>query len=63
MSSDCPENKSVNLRRARIIEAKEKTVNAEVKEKTPETGESLMLKRVLIKAEKKTHKPAQKEFI
>jgi hypothetical protein len=59
MSWDCPENKSTNQRGAHIVEAKEETMNAEVKEETLEMGESLMLKRVLIKVEKETHEPTQ----
>jgi hypothetical protein len=52
MSWDCPENKSTNPRGAHIAEAQENTTEPTVKEETPEIGEALMLKRVLIKEEK-----------
>jgi hypothetical protein len=57
MSWDCPENKSANQRGAHIAEAKEETMNTEVKKETSNMGESLMLKRVLIKEEKENHEP------
>ena len=61
MSWDCLENKSTNTRGAHIAEAQENTIEPTVKEETPEIGEALMLKRVLIKEEKEIHEPTQRK--
>jgi hypothetical protein len=63
MSWDYPENKSVGQRSAHVAEAKEENVNAVTKEEVPEVGESLLLKRVLIKSEKEAKEPAQRKSL
>lgn len=52
MSWNCPENKITNKRGAYIANAKEESLSTKEKEETPERGESLMLERVLVQAEK-----------
>jgi hypothetical protein len=63
MSWDCPENKETNQRNAHVAETKEEDVNVVEKEETPEVGESLLLKRVLVKAEKEVHEPTQRKSL
>jgi hypothetical protein len=63
VSWDCLEYKSTNQRGDHIAEAKEETMNGKLKEETLEMGESLMLKRVLIKAEKETHEPTHRKSL
>jgi hypothetical protein len=52
MSWDYPENKSPGQRSAHVAEAKEDNVNAITKEEVPKVGESLLMKRVMIKSKK-----------
>jgi hypothetical protein len=63
MSWDCPKNKSTNQRNVNIAEAKEENHQGVGKEEPPEAGESLLLKRVLIKAEKKVSEPTQRKSL
>jgi hypothetical protein len=59
MSWDCPENKSTNQRSKNVAEVREETINAVEKEETPEVGEYLMMKRILVKSEKETSETTQ----
>jgi hypothetical protein len=63
MSWDCPENKSANQRNANVAEAWEEITNTVEKEETLEVGESLMLKRILVKLEKETSEPTQRKSL
>jgi hypothetical protein len=63
MSWDCPENKSIGQRSAHVAEAKEENVNVVTKEEVPEVGESLLMKRVLIKSEKEAKEPTQRKSL
>jgi hypothetical protein len=63
MSWDYPENKATNQRNAHVVETKEEDVNAVAKEETLEAWESLLLKRVLVKAEKEVHELAQSKSL
>jgi hypothetical protein len=49
MSWDYPENKSTTQRNENVAEAKEENVNTNTKEEVPEVGESLLMKRMLLK--------------
>lgn len=49
MSWNCPENKSVKQRGAHGVEANDDATKTNIKEETHNLGESLMLKRALIK--------------
>jgi hypothetical protein len=62
MSWDCPGNKSAK-QISNVAEAKEETINALEKEETHEIGESLMLKRILVKSEKETSDLAQRKIL
>jgi hypothetical protein len=63
MSWDCPKNKSTNQRNVNVAEAKEEPNNAVGKEEPLEVGESLMLKRVLVKEEKEISEPTQRKSL
>jgi hypothetical protein len=63
MSWDYLENKSAGQRSAHVAEAKEENVNAVTKEEVPEVGESLLLKRVMIKSEKEVKELAQRKSL
>jgi hypothetical protein len=63
MSWDCPENNPANQRGAHVAEAKEENVDAVTKEEAPEVGESLLMKRVLVKSEKEAKEPAQRKSL
>jgi hypothetical protein len=63
MSWDFPENKVENQRNTHVAETKEEDVNAIEKEETPKVGGSLLLKRVLVKAEKEVHEPSQRKSL
>lgn len=58
MSWNCLENKSAGPRGVHVVKDKYKATKTKVKEETLELDESLMLKRILIKGEKKP-KPTQ----
>ena len=49
MQWDCPHQKSTNPCNVNIAEAKEEVPQPEAKEEPPKAGESLLLKRVLLK--------------
>jgi predicted RNA-binding protein with RPS1 domain len=49
MSWDYLENKSTTQRNENVAEAKEENVNTNKKEEVPEVGESLLMKRMLLK--------------
>jgi hypothetical protein len=63
MSWDCPENKSVGQRNENVAEAKEENVNTDTKEEVLEVGESLLMKRVLLKSEKEAKEPTQRKSL
>jgi SLT domain-containing protein len=63
MSWHCPENKSTNQRNSNVAEAREETINVVEKEENPELGESLMLKRILVKSEKETSEPTPRKSL
>lgn len=46
-----------------MVEAKEEKPQIADKEESPEVGESLLLKRVLLKAEKETGEPTQRKSL
>ena len=61
ISWECPRNKPAAQRNENIVEAHEES-NEEAKvNNPPEEGESLMLKRVLVKTENKVHEPTQRK--
>jgi hypothetical protein len=49
MSWDCPRNKPVNQRIANVAKAREELDKSLEREEPPEAGDSLMMKRVLVK--------------
>ena len=60
---ECPKNKPTAHRNADIAEAHEES-NEEVEmNNPPEEGESLMMKRVLVKTEKEVHEPSQRKSL
>ena len=61
MSWDCPENKSTNKRSENVAEVREEIINTMEKEENTKAMESLMLKRILVKSEKKTSEPTQRK--
>ena len=63
MSWECLRNKPATKRNGNINKAhKESSEEAEVNN-PPKEGESLMLKKVLVKIEKKVHEPAQRNIM
>ena len=49
MSLNCPRNQSLNHRNVNVVDAQEDLKEEIEMNKPPEEGESLMLKRVLVK--------------
>ena len=62
-SFECPENNSTNSRSAIVVPTVEGETNVQEVENIPETGESLLLKKVLLKSEKEASKPAQRKTL
>eukprot|EP00253_Pinus_taeda_P010651 PITA_10651 len=58
-SWDYPHNKVTNHRNVNVAKPKEEKPQIADKEESPKVGESLLLKRVLLKAEKETREPTQ----
>ena len=58
VSWDCPHNKTTIQRNVNVAEAKEEKPQIADKEESPEVGESLLLKRAFLKAEKEIGEPA-----
>jgi hypothetical protein len=48
-SYECPENASTSRGSANVVQAEEESVESSVHENVPEVGESLMMKRILLK--------------
>ena len=59
VSWDYPHNKPASQRNANVVEEKQETPQIIEKEESLEVGESLLLKRALLKAEKGTEEPAR----
>eukprot|EP00253_Pinus_taeda_P010891 PITA_10891 len=59
----CPHNKATNQWNVNMAEAKEEKYQITNKEESLEVGESLLLKRVLLKLEKETREPAQRKSL
>ena len=53
MSWDCPHNKSASQRGANVAEAEPEPPRLVEKEEPPEEGESLLLRRTLLRSEKR----------
>eukprot|EP00253_Pinus_taeda_P030384 PITA_30384 len=62
-SWDCPHNKTTSQRNVNVAEEKEEKPQITDKEESPEVGESLLLKRALLKAEKETEEPAHMKIL
>eukprot|EP00253_Pinus_taeda_P032205 PITA_32205 len=62
-SWDCPHNKVTNQGNVNVAEAREEKPQIANREESPEVGESLLLKRVLLKAEKEIGEPAQRKSL
>eukprot|EP00253_Pinus_taeda_P032129 PITA_32129 len=62
-SWDCPHNKTTTQRNVNIGETKEEKLQVTRKEEPPEVGETLLLKRVLLKAKKEVNEPAQRKIL
>lgn len=60
---DCPHQRSANQRNVNVAEAKEEIPQPEAKEEPPEDGESLLLKRVLLKGAKEAKEPVQRRTL
>eukprot|EP00253_Pinus_taeda_P008110 PITA_08110 len=60
---DCPHQKSANQHNVNVAEAKEEIPQPEAKEEPPEDGESLLLKRVLLKGAKEAKHPVQRRTL
>eukprot|EP00253_Pinus_taeda_P027745 PITA_27745 len=63
VSWDCPHNRTTSQRNANVAKAKPKTPRIIEKEESPEVGESLLLKRALLKVEKETEEPVQRNSL
>ena len=63
MSWDCPRNKSTGQRNVNVTEAQEESKEETKVNNTPEDGEALMLKRVLVKTEKQVHELVQRKSL
>ena len=63
MSWEFPRNKDATRRNVNIIEAHEESSEEEEVNNPPEEGEFHMMKRVLVKTEKKVHEPAQRKSL
>eukprot|EP00253_Pinus_taeda_P015339 PITA_15339 len=61
VSWDCPHNKPASQRNLNVAEAKPETPQLMEKEEPPEVGESLMLRRTLLKTKKEIEEPAQRK--
>eukprot|EP00253_Pinus_taeda_P033292 PITA_33292 len=61
MSWDCPHNKSASQRGANVAEAKPEPPRLVEKEEPPEEGESLLLRRTLLRSEKEIGELAQRK--
>eukprot|EP00253_Pinus_taeda_P004893 PITA_04893 len=62
-SWDCPHNKAKNQINVNVVEAREAKPQIVDKEESPEVGEPLLLKRVLLKAEKEKGELAQRKSL
>eukprot|EP00253_Pinus_taeda_P016825 PITA_16825 len=62
-SRDCPHNKTISQRNVNVAETKEEKHQITDKEESPEVGESLLLKRVLLKVEKEIRESAQRKSL
>eukprot|EP00253_Pinus_taeda_P001707 PITA_01707 len=58
---DCPHNKPTSQRNAYVAEVKPEPPRLMEKEEPPEVGESLLLRRTLLKTEKEIEKPTQRK--
>ena len=61
MSWDYPRNKSTGQRNVNVTEAQEESKEETEVNNPPENGEALMLKRFLVKTEKRVHEPVQRK--
>jgi len=61
MSWDCPHNKSASQRGSNVTEAEPEPPRLVEKEEPPEEGESLLLRRTLLRLEKEIGEPAQRK--
>eukprot|EP00253_Pinus_taeda_P013296 PITA_13296 len=61
MSRDCPHNKSASQRGANVAEAKPEPPRLVEKEEPTKEGESLLLRRTLLRLEKEIGEPAQRK--
>ena len=57
MSWECPKDNPTAQRNANIVEACEDSNEEAEMSNPPEEGESIMMKRVLVKTEKEVHEP------
>eukprot|EP00253_Pinus_taeda_P019816 PITA_19816 len=62
-SWDYPHNRTTSQKNVNVAEAKQETPQIIEKEESPEVGESLLLKRALLKVEKETGEPAQRKSL
>jgi hypothetical protein len=63
MAYECPENKDKGQRSVVVAPAEEGEPKIQEAENVPETGESLLLKKVLLKPEKEAIEPAQRKAL
>ena len=63
MSWNCPRNQSSSQRNVNVAEAQVESKEETKMNNPPKEGESLMLKRVLVKSEKQVHEPAQRRIL
>lgn len=63
MAYECPENKDTGQRSVVVAPAEEGEPKTQEAENVPETGESLLLKKVLLKPEKEAIEPAQRKAL
>ena len=61
--SKCPQNKPIAQRNENIAKACEESNEEGEMNNPPEEGESIMMKRVLVKIENKVHEPAQRKSL
>jgi hypothetical protein len=59
----CLENASTSRGSANVVQAEKESVESFVHENVPEVGESLMMKRILLKPHKEIKEPAKRKTL
>ena len=62
-SFECPNNEEARHRGAHIAQSEEEDINLQIMENVPETGEALVMRKVLLKPIKEADEPAQRKAL